>query len=80
MSAVDAFGQAPQIPEDAAPEKCHLADTTQSRLHDSQAIHLDEKRAICGSAVFLTDIFQLEWRLGFVPYFRVSVLQLCIDF
>jgi hypothetical protein len=36
------------------------------------AFHFVEKRAICGSAVFLTDIFQLEWRLGFVPYFRVS--------
>jgi hypothetical protein len=33
------------------------------------AFHFVEKRAICGSAVFLTDIFQLEWRLGFVPYF-----------
>jgi hypothetical protein len=25
------------------------------------------KRAICGSAVFLTDILQLEWRLGLYP-------------
>jgi hypothetical protein len=41
-------------------------------IRNSELIHLAGKRAICGSAVFLTDIFQLEWRLGFVPYFWVS--------
>src|SRR5271169_2717211 len=41
-------------------------------MGNSEVIHLAEKRAISGSAVFLTDIFQLERRLGFVPYFRVT--------